>query len=87
MASYRESYKGNYTVTFSCKADPRKDLKPLSSTFRRIDILGPPFILLCFKNKKDFNPERIIPCDQVISLCIEEEKGKERGRRGKAKKP
>ena len=60
--------KGSYEVVYSCKADPAKETRPPASTYRKLEIIGPPFALLCFDRRKDVQPARIIPWERVIGI-------------------
>ena len=67
--------KGNYEVTYSCKADPAKETKPSIAIYRKIEIAGPPFAVLCFEKKKDAEPARVIPWERIIGIHKKEEGG------------
>ena len=73
----RGIYQGNYEVRYSQEADRKGETKPVTSTFRKIEMTGCPCALLCFRKKKDTAPAQIIPWHRVIGICQKEEPAKE----------
>ncbi len=68
MAIIKEKYKGQYEIVYSHGQDLNKASKPQTTVCKRIEIMGPPFIAVCYKNNKDPQPALIIPLNQLIGI-------------------
>lgn len=74
IATFKETYKGDYQVNFiSARASDNGMVQ--TAGVKKIKLLGPPFCVLCFENKKDKRPALIVPLERLYGIYIRDKKG------------
>ena len=68
MSKLLERYVGDYQVTFSLQTDPKVDANLSTLLCKRVEIVGPPFIVKCFTKKKATAPAQVIPWERLVGI-------------------